>query len=164
MLQCPPREANLYPTLVLALRDMRCANGRDPTTGEGAGNDSWIGLIVGMTVLDTLSGDKGKGKTGERWARLLTDHDISTDDAKIIYALRCSLLHGYGLPTAKEACGRRVVLTAESDGQAIDTSKNGLAVLSVPAFCKDLVERIAAEAPDDWDASGIQIDTDYRLA
>jgi hypothetical protein len=162
MLQCPLRQTHLYPTLVLALRDMRCANGRDPTTGDGDGNDSWIGLIIGMTVLDTLSGDKGR--TGERCAQLLTDHDISKEDAKIIYALRCSLLHGYGLPTAEEACDRRVILTPDLDGEAIDTSKDGLAVLSVPAFCKDLVERIAAEAPDDWDVSGIRIDTDYRLA
>jgi hypothetical protein len=117
-----------------------------------------------MTVLDTLSGDEDKARTGERWAQLLTDHGVSGEDAKIIYALRCSLLHGYGLPTAEKACGRRVVLTPDRDGQAIDTSKDGLVVLSVPAFCKDLVERIAAEAPDDWDVSGIRIDTDYRLA
>jgi hypothetical protein len=162
MLQCPTREANLYPTLVLALRDMRSANGRDPTTGDGDGNDSWIGLVIGMTVLDTLSGDKGR--TGQRWAQLLTDHGVSAEDAEIIYALRCSILHGYGLPAAEKACGRRVVLTPDRDGQAIDTSKDGLAVLSVPAFCKDLVERIAAEAPDDWDVSGIRIDMDYRLA
>jgi len=126
MLHCPLRQTHLCPTLVLALRDMRCANGRDPTTGDGAGNDSGIGLVIGMTVLDTLSGDEDKARTGERWAQLLTDHGVSGEDAKIIYALRCSLLHGYGLPTAEKACGRRVVLTPDRDGQAIDTSKDGL--------------------------------------
>jgi hypothetical protein len=156
--------AHLYPTLVLALRDMRCANGRDPTTGDGDGNDSWIGLIIGMTVPDTLSGEGDADKVKKRWVRLLTDHGVSAEDAKIIYALRCSLLHGYGLPTAEKACGRRVVLSSDRDGQPIDTSKDGLAVLSVRAFCKELVERIAAEAPDDWDASGVRIYTDYRLA
>jgi hypothetical protein len=66
MLHCPLRQTHLYPTLVLALRNMRSANGRDPTTGDGDGNDSWIGLIIGMIVLDTLSGDEDNGTTGAR--------------------------------------------------------------------------------------------------
>jgi hypothetical protein len=95
-LACPERGSRLYPTLILALRDMRRANGRDATTGEGAGNESWIGLALGMIVLDTLSGsDEG---VWARWLRLLSDHGLTHDDAAIAYQLRCSLLHGYGLP------------------------------------------------------------------
>jgi hypothetical protein len=30
--------------------------------------------------------------------RLLTGHEILSSDAAIIYELRCSVLHGYGLP------------------------------------------------------------------
>ncbi len=56
MLQCPRNQSNLYPTLGLALRDMRQANGRDPEKGTGDGNESWIGLSLAMIVLDTLSG------------------------------------------------------------------------------------------------------------
>ena len=55
MLQCPRDQSSLYPTLVLALRDMRQANGRDPVTGTGDGNESWTGLSLAMIVLDTLS-------------------------------------------------------------------------------------------------------------
>jgi hypothetical protein len=158
MLRCELRDSNLYPTLVLALRDMREANGREETTGAGVGNRSWIGLSLGMVVLDTLSGDDPK--VGARWERLLTAHGVSTDDARIIYKLRCSLLHGYGLPQPKDVLGRKVVITPDRDAYALDTSKDGLAVVSVPAFCGCLVERIVAEAPDDWDIS--LIDTDLH--
>jgi hypothetical protein len=68
------------------------------------------------------------------------------------------------LPSAKEAGGRRVVLTRDPDGHAIGTARGGFAVLSVPVFCRGLVERIAAGAPYDSDVSGIRIDTDYLLA
>jgi hypothetical protein len=56
MLRCELRDSHLYPSLELALRDMREANGRDPMTGAGDGNESWIGLSMAMIVLDTLSG------------------------------------------------------------------------------------------------------------
>jgi hypothetical protein len=64
---------------------MRQANDRDPTTGSGDGNESWIGLSLAMIVLDTLSGDDHD--VGGRWERLLTRHQVSPDDAKIVYAL-----------------------------------------------------------------------------
>jgi hypothetical protein len=92
---------------------------------------------------------------------LLTDHAISEDDAKILYALRCSLLHGYGPPKPKDSCNRKVLLTDYADTYALDTSQTGRAILSVPVFCSRLVERIAAEVPGDWDES--LIDTDYRM-
>jgi hypothetical protein len=47
MLRCETNQTHLYTTLVLALRDMRDANGRDPTTGAGDGNASWIGVERG---------------------------------------------------------------------------------------------------------------------
>jgi hypothetical protein len=159
MLQCPLSESNLYPTLVLALRDMRQANGRDPETGTGDGNESWIGLSLAMIVLDTLSGPSDG--VGGRWRRLLTRHEISGDDADIIYALRCSLLHGYGFPHPDNAHGRRVYLTPYRDACAVDTSATGRALVSVPVFCGRLVERIAAEAPSDWDTSTIDTDAQY---
>jgi hypothetical protein len=37
MLRCERLKSNLYTTLVLALRDMRDARGRDSTTGVGEG-------------------------------------------------------------------------------------------------------------------------------
>jgi hypothetical protein len=99
MLRCPLQEGeHLFPSLVLALRDMRYANQRDRETGDGDGNQSWTGLSIGMIVLDTLSGDGDTDKVGERWSRLLTNHGVSDEDAAIIYALRNSLLHGYGPP------------------------------------------------------------------
>jgi hypothetical protein len=54
---CGVRPSGLYPSLVLAVRDMRTANGRDEETGAGVGNHSWIALALGMVVLDTLSGE-----------------------------------------------------------------------------------------------------------
>ncbi|WNV84724.1 hypothetical protein [Umezawaea sp. Da 62-37] len=53
---CTTRPGTGYLPIELALRDMRTANGRDPDTGDGTGNESWIGLCLGMIVLDTLSG------------------------------------------------------------------------------------------------------------
>jgi hypothetical protein len=159
MLRCELRDSRLYPSLVLALRDMREANGRDPTTGTGDGNRSWIGLSLAMIVLDTLSGDDGN--VGDRWRSLLTNHKISEHDAEIMYALRCSLLHGYGPPKPERSCGRKVLLTNDHAAYALDTSQSGRALISVPVFCGRLVERIAAEAPGGWDDS--LIDTDYRL-
>jgi hypothetical protein len=160
MLPCPlQEEEHLFPSLVLALRDMRCANKRDPATGDGAGNRSWIGLSIGMIVLDTLSGKSKEVK--KRWLRLLRKYDVSEDDAEIVYALRNSLLHGYGPPRREKAGGRKVVLTGDCDGYAIDTTTDGVAFVSVPVFCGCLVERIAAAAPHDWDGS--RLDVDFHL-
>jgi hypothetical protein len=155
MLQCELQPHNLYPTPVLAMRDLRHANGRDPETGEGEGNESWIALSLGMIALDTMSG-RGRRNHERRWKRLLKAHGVSDEDAKIIYALRCSLLHGYGLPKPEDACGRRVVLTG-SKGYAVDTSRDGLAIVSVPVFCGRLVERVVHERPEGWDVSVINV-------
>ena len=158
MLQCELRASNLYPSLVLALRDMRQANGRDPVTGDGQGNESWIGLSLAMVILDTLSGSSNG--VWARWELLLTAHGITQEDARIIYKLRCSLLHGYGLPKPSTVSGRTVLLTSDVTAHAIDTSTStsGRALVSVPVFCGRLVERIAAAAPQNWDTS--LIDTD----
>ena len=158
MLQCELRESRLYPSLVLALRDMRQANGRDPVTGAGSGNESWIGLCLAMTVLDTLS---GSGPVGERWKRLLTSHGIPADDADVIYMLRCSLLHGYGLPRPSAVSDRKVLLTRDATAYAVDTSRADQVLVSVPVFCGRLAERIAHAAPQNWDTS--LIDTDFTL-
>jgi hypothetical protein len=138
---------------------MRDACGRDAETGAGDGNDSWIGLTMGMIVLDTLTGSSGWA--GERWDRLLTSNGVSAEDAKIIYMMRCSLLHGYGPPKPGEIYERRMFLTADPSAFALDTSRDGLALLSVPVFCGYLVERLVTEAKDDWDKS--LIDTNFRL-
>jgi hypothetical protein len=159
MLRCELHDSHLYPSLVLALRDMRQANGRDPTTGAGDGNRSWIGLSLAMIVLDTLSGNGGK--VGDRWKLLLTRHGLSSHDAEIVYALRCSLLHGYGPPKPERSCGRTVLLTDDRAAYALDASQDGRALVSVPVFCGRLVERITAEAPGDWDDS--LINTDHRI-
>jgi hypothetical protein len=158
MLRCELGSSHLYSSLVLALRDMRQANGRDPTTGDGDGNHSWIALSLAMIVLDTLSG-QGKDDRG-RWVRLLRNHGLSTHDAEIVFKLRCSLLHGYHPPKQQHTNGRRVLLTDDRDAYALDTSQDGLAWVSVPVFCARLVERIVVEAPDEWDVS--LIDTTYH--
>ena len=158
MLRCALTARHLSPTLVLALRDMRAANGRKVVTGEGEGNRSWIGLVLGMAVLDTLSGSQGR--PGPRFKRLLKAHFVSGEDAEIIWTLRNSLLHGYGLPLPSRTFGRGVLLTHDHEAYALDTSQPGRALLSVPVFCSRLVERIAAEAYGSWDVS--LINTDYR--
>lgn len=162
MLRCEFQDSHLYPTLVLALRDMREACGRDPTTGAGQGGRSWIGLTLAMIVLDTLSGDAKP--VWMRWRRLLTGQRVSEDDCLIIYALRCSLLHGYGPPKpgdAKDSGNRRVLLTDDSAGYALDTAEHGLALLSVPVFCGYLVERIVSATSSSWDGS--LVDTEIVL-
>lgn len=159
MLACPLNDTNLYRSLVLALRDLRLACGRDQVSGEGNGNESWIGLCLGMVVLDTLSGEGPK--VGERWMRLLTTHDVLETDAKYIYALRNSLLHGYGLPKAEDLDNRLIALTPDVNGFAVDTEHDDYIRLSVPVFNGHLVERIASEAHEEWDTS--LIDTDFQL-
>lgn len=89
--------------------------------------------------------------------RLLTRHEILSSDATIIYELRCSVLHGYGLPRPAETFGRAVVLSNSMNRYALETDDEGIARLSVPAFCGRLVERIASEAVDGWDYSLIAI-------
>ncbi len=152
MLTCPVRPEHLYIPRDLAIRDMRQANERNRETGDGDGNRSWIGLSLGMIVLDSLSGP-GRDDVKKRWMRLLTGHDICEDDAAIIYELRCSVLHGYGFPRPAMTFGRVVVLSDDVNAYALDTDDEGIATLSVPVFCSRLVERIAAEAVGGWDDS-----------
>jgi hypothetical protein len=159
MIQCNLNSSNVYTSLELALRDMRKAGGRDLATGAGVGNESWIGLSLAMVVLDTLSGSSND--VGARWERLLTSHGISAEDARIIYKLRCSLLHGYGLPKPSTINGRTLLVTPDPGAFALDTSEPGQARVSVPAFCGRLTERIAAEAPGDWDTSLINTNVSY---
>ena len=115
-----------------------------------------------MIVLDTLTGRRTL--VGRRWHDLLSRHGVSYDDAKVVYALRCSLLHGYGLPKLSETGGRKVLLSADRHACALDTSTHGEALLSIPVFCGELVERIAYEAPRDWDVSEINTDYPYLAA
>jgi hypothetical protein len=159
MLRCELNPTNLYPTLVLALRDMRQANARKEVTGEGDGNAWWAGLILGMAVIDTLSGEQDGVRV--RFEGLLTAHGISSEDATIVWKLRNSLMHGYGLPRPSETFGRTVLLTNAHDAYAVDTTRDGVALVSVPIFCSRLVERIAGEAFASWDISLINTDHQY---
>jgi hypothetical protein len=150
MLRCPldGNGPSLYPTLRLALRDMRQAGGRDLVDGSGTHNWWWPGLALGMIVLDTLSGDAPGVR--QRFQALLIERGIMETDAQLLWALRCSLLHGYGLPRLHDW---QMFATREWDAYALDTSRMGLAVLSIPVFCGRLVERIVSEMPDRWDVT-----------
>jgi hypothetical protein len=161
-LVCPTPTTDTPSTLTLALRDMRTAHGRDPETGAGVGNESLVALVMAMIVLDTLAGKPGENvrEQGKRFRRLLTDHQVEQMDAEITYAVRCSLLHGYGIPgpSAEGAHDRRIVLTPATDeAYAIDTDRPGLALLSVPVFCCRLTERVAAEASASWDETLVDV-------
>jgi len=145
-----------YLPIELALRDMRAANGRNPDTGEGVGNASWIGASVGMIVLDSLSGEARGAST--RFKNLLVEHSIDPDDASLLWMIRNSLLHGYGLPKLAETGGRRVAFIDAAGGYALDTRDPDEIRLSIPVFCAQLVERIAAAVPDRWDTSLIDVD------
>jgi hypothetical protein len=56
------------------------------------------------------------------------------------------LLHGYGPPKPAKSYGRKVLLTDDRAAYALDTSRPGRALVSVPVFCGRMVERIAVEA------------------
>jgi hypothetical protein len=166
LVHCPVRLDNTYLPLELALRDMRDANGRDAETGAGAGGPSWIGVCLGMIVLDTLSGTTEPA--GKRFKKLLTDHDVNQDDASVIWTIRNALLHGYGIPKTSDVAGRDVLFTPDPHAYAIDTRSPGCVLFSVPVFCGHLVERIAAAVPEQWDTSLIAVNhdrirTDIRL-
>jgi hypothetical protein len=66
---------------------------------------------------------------------------------------RCSLLHGYGPPKPSKVYGQDLLLTRDPAAFALDTTAPGRTLVSGPVFCRRLAERIAAEAPDDWDNS-----------
>jgi hypothetical protein len=104
-----------------------------------------------MVVLDTLSGSNNGVE--KRWIRLLTAHQISAEDAKFIYKFRCSLLHGYGPPKSEDVDNRMVLVTPAVGAFAVDTSRKDRVLISVPVFCGRLVERIAYEAPHQWDTN-----------
>jgi hypothetical protein len=53
-LRRPLNATQIYSTILLAPRDLRTANGRDPESGYGVANESWIALTLGMVVPDTL--------------------------------------------------------------------------------------------------------------
>jgi hypothetical protein len=145
-----PPERNVYLPLELALRDMRTANGRDEDTGERSGNESWIGVCLGMIVLDAL---RDLEACWGSFKKLLTDHGIEPEDADMLWDIRNALLHGYGVPKPVESAGRSVVFTSDAGACALDTSRPQLALFSVPMFCGHLVERIAAAVPEQWDPS-----------
>jgi len=106
-----------------------------------------------MVVIDSLT--PNDQRVGERWADLLTAFEIEEDDAKIIYAVRNALLHGYYLPKPEDALGRKVVMTPDRSAFALDTETPGIARLSVPVFCSHMVERIALQGRSRWDTSMI---------
>ncbi|MFI5615497.1 hypothetical protein [Amycolatopsis sp. NPDC051903] len=150
-LHCAPHPARDYLPIELAMRDMRSAHGRDPETGEGPGSRSWIGVCLGMIVLDTLSGTSAPA--GRRFKRLLIEHGVDHDDATVLWIIRNSLLHGYGLPRPSDVRHRRVEVTGATDAFALDTGDARVVRLSAPVFCSHLVERIAASVPHRWDTS-----------
>ncbi|MGW4488505.1 hypothetical protein ACWEOE_32250 [Amycolatopsis sp. NPDC004368] len=158
-LHCAPHPDRPYLSLELALRDMRSAHGRDPETGEGPGTRSWIGVCLGMIVLDTLSGTSVPA--GRRFKRLLVEHGVDHDDAVVLWIIRNSLLHGYGLPRPADVRHRQVEVTGETDTFALDTSDPRLVRLSAPVFCSQLVERVAASVPHRWDSSLIHTHTEH---
>jgi hypothetical protein len=85
---------------------------------------------------------------------------VSEHDAKIVYAALL-LLHGYVWAAEQDkSSGRRVLLTNDRTAYGLDTSHDGLALVSVPVFWGRLVERIAAEASGHWDDSLIKRITD----
>ena len=63
-----------------------------------------------------------RGRTNGRRRRLLTDHEVSEHDAKIVYAALL-LLHGYGPPKQDKNYGRRVLLTNDRTAYALDAMK-----------------------------------------
>jgi hypothetical protein len=136
---------------------MRTANGRSEETGDGLGNESWIGLSIGMTVLDTLT--KASDPHQQRMLRLLTAHGVDERDAEVIYHLRNSVLHGYWLPNDAKLGNRRMLLHREQSSYALDTDVSANDIyLSVPVFCRCLVERVALEAQHNWDETLINTD------
>lgn len=155
MLLCDLDETDTRTTWFLALRDMRTANGRNAATGAGEGNNSWIGLTVGMTLLDILSTSDRDENVGVRFRRLLTEHGVSEDDARYIYKFRCELHHAYGIPAPGKIDGRNLFVTPAVGAYAVDTRRSGRIEISVPAFCGRLVERIAYEAVPTWRGSGL---------
>ncbi len=89
-----------------ALRDARGATQRDPTTGlrnQGGQHGSWLGAMGYLTLLDQLGCFKPSNASAASPERnsilkaLSYFTKLSKREAYAIYALRCSLMHDYGL-------------------------------------------------------------------
>ncbi|GID29135.1 hypothetical protein [Paractinoplanes brasiliensis] len=110
-----------------------------------------------MVVLDTLTSTADD--VNRRWVQLLTNHGVPDHDARVIYAVRNSILHGYGPPRPEKAENRTVRFIGDPAAHAVDTRTPRVALINVPAFCSRLVERIAAKSSTTWNTE--ELDTRF---
>ena len=165
-------DTNVPVGLNQGLRGLRLLTGRDPDNGSGQAKISsdiaLPAMLVGFTIIDALSGEQEPPESSsveaasdshqthdseqlQRWTNLFGHFSYDEDDTRTFHSLYESIQHGFGLPN--KVAGRTVVLINEDNGYAIDTSHDGKAIISVPAFLNYVVEEFSTQHAKDWDNS-----------
>jgi len=130
-----------FGVLYLLRRDIDLCMGIDPTTGEPVCYRAlWPGamaILAGVDLLAKFFDGSDTGKIGERFCKFLADPRVSMlspEDRDVIYQLRNSLLHSFGLYSEKRAGKKakvyRFFLTSNGTGPLV--SRNP------PDYCVDL--------------------------
>ncbi len=126
----PPRveigTRNWFGVLYLLRRDIDLCMGIHPTTGQPVGyRAEWPGAMTMLAGIDLLAkflaGSDDKGKVGERFCNFLERFftGISPGDRDVIYQLRNSLLHSFGLYSKGGGKIYRFFLTGHGSGALV---------------------------------------------
>jgi hypothetical protein len=126
----PPRTALSIPgwfgVLYLLRRDIDLCMGVNPATGDAVSDTAlWPGTMAVLAGIDLLAkffaGSDDLGKVGDRFRSFL-EHFFSTTkpvDRDVIYHLRNSLLHSFGLYSKDKNNVYHFFLTATGNGQLV---------------------------------------------
>ncbi len=104
-----------FSTLYLLRRDIETCLGRDPTTRQQINFQAlWpaaISIFAGIDLLAKFcSGDKGG--VGERFKEFINKYSgLDKDKADVLYILRNSLVHSFGLYSEHESKNKKIIHT-----------------------------------------------------
>ena len=134
----PVQGVQLFSGLTAKLRDARRVSGREVDTGRkiaGQHHGSWLGAIGYLVLLDQIGKcfkPKGvplyEGNPLER--ALIHFGKLAPNDACALYALRCALLHEYGLnnvPARDNQCAKYLhafILVCHQDAPLVGMPKS----------------------------------------
>lgn len=131
----PPRTEIGHPNwigvLYLLRRDIDICMGIDPTSRQPmAYQAKWPGAMAMLAGIDLLakfyvgSDDNGRGKVVERFRKFLEQFftELSQADRDVIYQLRNSLLHSFGLYSKSGEKEYRFVLTDHGSGLLVSSA------------------------------------------
>lgn len=121
-----PAFPNWFGVLYLLRRDVDQCMGLNPNTGgEGNCQALWpaaMGLLAGFDLLGKFfAGSDARGAVGDRFRNFLERFcpNIPQGDRQVVYQLRNSLLHSFGLYSEDRGQVYRFTLTADGSGPLV---------------------------------------------